>query len=151
MVSITAAPLRFGAGVIRSSRVVPVSFRISAGEVAFTKGTQIGASLGVLNLNRLTEADRLAGENPAAFQRRAAIWQSNCDATEDAFAAINARVDELEAIVARLTAAEELAQVANDNAATAASSVATVTAAVATTFEAVDPTYRGIFENAVEP
>lgn len=151
MVSITAAPLRFDAGVIRSTRVVPVSFRISSGEVTFSKGTQLGAGLGVLNLDRLTMSDMGRDEDQAAFVRRAAIWQSNCDATEDAFAAINARVDELEAIVARLTAAEQLAQTARDEAVAASTTVAAVQSAVATTFEAVDPTYRGIFENAVEP
>lgn len=150
MPNITApAALNYSGGTLRTARMVPARLRYTVGNVTSARDTAVGGSLGDLVLDRLTMADRIPGESEAGFVRRMAIWQSNCEATEEAFAAINARVDELASILARLTAAEALAQTANDNAATAAANVAVVQAAVSDTFEVIDPTYRDIFDGAV--
>lgn len=152
MPNITApAALTYSGGVLRTARLVPARLRYTAGNVTSARDTAVGSSVAVPNLDRLTIADKLPGESEMAFMRRAAIWQSSMGAIEDALGAINARVDELASILARLTAAESLAQTANDNAATAAANVAVVQAAVSDTFEAIDPTYRDIFDGAVAP
>lgn len=146
MASVTPAALTYSGGTLRTLRLVAARLRYTGGSVMSARETETASGLGVLQLDRLTMADMIPGEDPAAFMRRAAIWQSNCEATEDAFAAINARVDELAAILARLTAAEQLAQTANDNAASAAATVATVQTAVAETFTQIDPTYGDGFQ-----
>lgn len=146
---VSGAALRYRGGHIRVARVVPARLRYKGGMVTFAGETSTGAGLGVLNLDRLGFADKLPGEDDMNFMRRAAIWESNSDAIEEAFTAINKRVDELAAILARLTAAEELAQAARDEAMNAAATVSVVQGAVSETFRAIDPTYGGIFDNQV--
>lgn len=152
MPDITApAAFTYSGGMLRTARMVPARFRYTAGNVTSARDTAVGGSLGDLTLDRLTMADRIPGESEAGFMRRVAIWQSNCEATEDAFAAINARVDELAAILARLTAAEALAQTANDNAATAQATATAVQVATQQTFTDIDPVLGDTFETRLEP
>lgn len=73
------------------------------------------------------------------------------EAIEAAFAAVNARVDELSSILARLTTAEQLAQTANDTAIAAQEQVAVVTDAVAETFNDIDPVYRDNLQDRLDP
>jgi hypothetical protein len=82
--------------------------------------------------------------------RLMAIWQAAMTQIEQAFVAVNARVDEV-ALYARLNAVETLAQAANDNATAAVAQVETVTEAVSQTFTEIDPTYGSNFDGRVEP
>lgn len=150
MVSLTPASLTYSGGVLRTTRVVPARFRYTGGTVMSQRETATGSAVAVPNLDRLTMADMIPGEDQMSFMRRAAIWQSSMGAIEAALGAVNARVDELAAILARLTAAEQLAQTANDNAAQAKATVEVVQTAVADTFETIDPTYRDVFEEGVD-
>lgn len=75
-----------------------------------------------------------------------AIWQKAMSAIESAFAAVNARVDEV-ALYARLNAVEQLAQAANDTAVTARVEAASTSAAVQQTFNEIDPVYADFYEN----
>jgi hypothetical protein len=115
------------------------------------RSTALRASVLVPDLDRLTFSDRISGESEMAFMRRAAIWQSTMNAIEAALAAVNERVADLEAVLARLTAAEMLAQTANQNAVEAQESVTVVQAAVSQTFDSIDPVYRDFFDDRLVP
>jgi hypothetical protein len=103
----------------------------------------------VPKLDRLRRFDKLmrGDEVDLRFQL---IWQRTMEGIEAAFEAVNQRVDDLSAILARLTAAEELAQAANDTAVSAVTQVEAVSAAVAETFTEVDPVFGDSYTDRLE-
>lgn len=153
MPDITApAMLAYTGGTLRQWRVVPARVTFTAGAVTSVRDSAVSGAAEVPKLNRIYRlADKLDGESDKQFQRRRLIWQQTMEAIEAAFAAVNQRVDDLAAILARLTAAEQLAQAANDNAISAAAQVEAVSAAVADTFGEVDPVLRDGYTNRVNP
>jgi hypothetical protein len=138
--SITPAPFGYTGGTLRTSRVVPalVTFTTSSIVAGHESPTSTAAVVPVLD--RLTVYDKFPGVGDAEWNRFVAIWQDKCEKIEEAFTAINARVDEV-ALYARLTAVESLAQVANDNAVAAVETAEQVSTAAEQTFAEVDPTY----------
>ena len=150
MPDITApAPLAFSGGTLRQWRVVPARLTYTAGNVMSARDTATG-TVTVPTLNRLYRlADKSSGETDKQFQRRQLIWQQSMEAIEEAFEALAARVDELAGILARLTAAEQLAQAANDTAISAVTQVSAVSTAVEQTFADVDPTFGDAYGERV--
>ena len=145
------APLTYSGGLLRSGRLVPASLTYAAGEVMADRGTPLSAPAVIPILNRLVRMiDKADGESEKQFQRRQQIWQSTMEALENAFRAVNARVDEV-AILARISAVERLAEVANDNAVAAKATAETVAAATSETFAAIDPGYSEQFEERLDP
>lgn len=146
------APLIFAGGALRQWRVVPSRLRYTAGTVTSVRDSDVAGLAEVPNLNRLIRlVDKTDGETDKQFQRRQLIWQQTMEAIEAAFAAVNQRVDDLSAILARLTAAEALAQTANDTAVSAVAQVEMVSTAVAETFTDVDPVFGTGFTDRLDP
>lgn len=144
-----SASLDFYGGVFRDTRVAPASLTFGAGDVTMGSDTQLTAETLIPKLDRLNRiSDKASGETQQQFQRRQLIWQQSMEAIEAAFEAVNSRVDEL-AILARLTRAEGLAEVANDNAIAAQESVSQVTAAVSQTMADIDPIYQDAFDDRI--
>jgi len=139
---VTPAPLAFTAGAVRSFRVAAARLTYTAGNVMSVRDSTTSGLADVPKLDRINRLiDKASGETDAQFQRRQLIWQRTMEAIEAAFAAVNQRVDDLTAILARLTAAEALAQTANDMAVAAVAQVEVVSTAVAETFSDIDPIY----------
>lgn len=151
MADITSpAALSYSGGTLRTSRVAPARLRYSGGTVSGSIETPLTTPATIPSLNRLTQWDRPEGWPEESWQRFMAIWQEMCGAAEDAFVAVNARVDEV-ALYARLNRVEQLAAAANDNASAAQTSVTQVQAAVSQTFAEIDPIYETSFNGRVEP
>lgn len=141
------APLVYSGGALRTFRVAPARLTYTAGNVTSVRGTATG-TVTTPTLNRIYRlADKIDGENDKQFQRRQLIWQQSMEAIEAAFEALTGRVNEVEAILARLTAAEALAQTANDTAVAAVAQVEIVSAAVTETFTAIDPVFGTVYTN----
>jgi uncharacterized protein YukE len=130
--------------------MVPARLRFTAGTVTAARDTPLSEPVVIPVLNRLNRLiDKADGETDKQFQRRQQIWQSTMKAIERAFVAINARVDEV-AILARISAVEQLAEVANDNAVSAKATAETVAVAAEETFATIDPTLADTFNNGLE-
>lgn len=143
--------LVYSAGAIRSNRLKPARLTYATSSITTTRDTPLTTAAQIPTLDRLVRfIDKADGETDQQFQRRQLIWQQTMEAIEAAFAAVNARVDEV-ALYARLSAAELLAQAANDNAAQAQATAATIQAAVSQTFADIDPIYQTNFEGRIEP
>lgn len=143
--------LTYAGGALRSTRLVPAQLRFVAGNVATSQGTGTG-TVTTPALNRLNRIiDKGQNESERDFQRRALIWQQSMEAIEAAFKGLTGRVDEIAAILARLTAAEQLAQTTRDEVMAVQAQVAVVQGAVAETFTQIDPLYGDEFENRVQP
>lgn len=119
-----------------------------AGTVMSERDTPLTAPALIPVLDRLQRYDKLT-QGDAVDARFQTIWQQTVKAIEDAFVAVNARVDEV-AILARVSAAEALAQTANDNAVTAAAAIAVVQTAVAETFTDIDPVLGDTFDDRID-
>ena len=142
--------LAYTGGMLRTFRVVPARLVYTAGNVTSVRDSNVGGVAQVPNLERLRRFDKvMRGEE--IDPRYQLLWQRTMEAIEAAFAAVNQRVDDLSAILARLTAAEQLAQAANDTAITAAAQVEAVAGAVAETFSDIDPIYGDGFNGRYEP
>jgi hypothetical protein len=142
--------LVFGGGALRTFRIAPARLAYTSGSVMSVRDSAVSGMAEVPKLDRLRRFDTLMKGNEVD-QRFQLIWQQTMQAIEAAFAAVNQRVDDLSAILARLSAAEELAQVANDNAVSAVATVAVVQTAVADTFTDIDPVLGSTFNDRVEP
>lgn len=150
MPNITApAALEYSAGAVRSGRIVPTRLRYTAGNVTSSKDTPLTAPAEIPQLNRLQRFDKLVrgDEVDPRFQL---IWQRTMEAIESAFEAVNARVDEV-AILARISAAEQLAQAANDNAVSAQQTATAIQTAAQQTFNDIDPNLAASFGDRLEP
>ena len=144
------AALVYSPGALRVSRIAPARLRFTAGTVMSERDTPLSAPVVIPVLNRLNRLiDKADGETDKQFQRRQQIWQSTMQAIEQAFVAINARVDEV-AILARISAVEQLAEVANDNAVSAKATAETVAVAAEETFATIDPTLADTFNNGLQ-
>lgn len=152
MPDITApASLDYTGGMLRSGRIAPARLTYAAGEVLAGRDTPLTTPADIPVLNRLIRMiDKADGETEKQFKRRQQIWQSTMEAIEEAFRAVNARVDEV-AILARISAVEQLAEAANDNAVLAKASADVVAAAAADTFAAIDPGYADQFLDGLTP
>lgn len=147
----TPATFAYTAGSLRNTRIAPTRLTYSASTSLVTsKDTSTTTAAEIPELDRLTIVDRIPGEDERSFMRRAAIWQSTMQAIEDAFTAINARVDEV-AILARLSAVEAKAEVANDNAVVAKATADNAVIATQETFGEIDPVYRTKFSEIYSP
>ena len=145
------APLIYSGGALRTFRVAPARLIYTAGNVTSVRETTTG-TVTTPTLNRLYRlADKIDGETDKQFQRRQLIWQQSMEVIEEAFAALTSRVDEQAAILARLTAAETLAQAANDTAVAAVAQVEVVSTAVAETFTVIDPVFGTEYVDRVAP
>ena len=148
MPNITApAALSYSGGMLRGERVVPARLVYSGGNVMSERDTPLSTPAVVPVLDRLRRFDKLV-QGETVDVRFQTIWQQTMKAIEDAFVAINARVDEV-AILARISAAEALAQTANDNAVAATAAVEVVQAAALETFTIIDPVLGNEFNDAV--
>lgn len=140
----TPATLTYSGGTLRTSRLVPARLRYTASTtLVSSKDSTASSAVAVPELDRLLSLDRLLNEDGTPTIRFMSIWQSTMLAIEAALEATNAKVDDNSAILARLVAAETLAQAANDNATAAVATAETVKTATAQTFADVDP----VFEN----
>lgn len=148
----TPASFSYTVGSLRTARPVPARFRYTASTtLVSTKDSDTSAAVTIPELDRLLPLDRLLNEDGTPSIRFMSIWQSTMDAIETALEATNAKVDDNSAILARLTAAEELAQAANDNAVEAQATAATIQTATEETFAVIDPIYQTEFNNKVSP
>lgn len=145
-----AASLDYTGGTLRTGRLVPARLRYQSSTITATRDTPLSTAAEIPNLNRLYSAEQLTNPNGTPTHRLMAIWQEAMTQIEQAFVAVNARVDEV-ALYARLNAVETLAQAANDNATAAVAQVETVTEAVSQTFADIDPVYSGSFDMRVKP
>jgi hypothetical protein len=142
--------LTFSGGMLRTARLVPARLRYTAGNVTSARESAVSGLAAVPKLDRLRRFDKLMNGDEVDL-RFQLIWQRTMEGIEAAFEAVNQRVDDLSAILARLTAAEELAQAANDTAVAAVAQVEVVSAAVAETFTEVDPVFGDSFTDRLEP
>lgn len=145
-----AASLDYTGGTLRTSRMVPARMTYTAGNITTASDSPISTAVDIPALNRLYSAEQLTNPNGTPTHRLMALWQEAMTQIEQAFVAVNARVDEV-ALYARLNAVETLAQAANDNATAAVAQVETVTEAVSQTFADIDPVYSGSFDMRVKP
>jgi hypothetical protein len=143
------ASLIYGPGALRSNRVAPARLRYFPGNVMTERDTPTTTPATIPVLDRLQRFDELM-QGEGVHPRFQLIWQRTMQAIEEAFVAINNRVDEV-AILARLTAAEQLAQSANDRAVTAEQRVVVVEQAAVQTFTSIDPTFGDQFQNEIQP
>lgn len=147
----TPALFAYTAGGARDTRPAPVRLVYSASTtLVLTKDSDVSVAVDALDLDRLLPLDRLLNEDGTPSLRFMAIWQTMCDQIESAIAATNAKVDDNTAILARLTAAEALAEAANDNAAAATATATAVQTATAQTFADIDPVYQDSFNERVD-
>lgn len=145
----TAATFAYSGGSIRSTRIKPARLHYRAGDVTTSKSTPLTTAAEIPQLDRLTRYDKLTrGEQ--VDPRFQFIWQQTMEAIESAFEAVNQRVDEV-AILARLSAVEQLAEVANDNAVSAKNTAETVKTATLQTFDVVSPGAGDTFNDALGP
>ena len=129
----------------------PARLTYATSSITTTRDTPLTTAAEIPQLNRLVRfIDKADGETEAQFQRRQLIWQQTMEAIENAFVAVNARVDEV-ALYARLNAVELLAEAANDNATQAQATAATIQTAVSQTFADIDPIYQTNFDGRLEP
>lgn len=140
------ATVNFSGGSFRDTRVKPARLRFTGGRVTTSRDTPLSTQAEIPRLDRLTRWEKPEGFTPQGWERQMAIWQKQCEAIEAAFVAVNARVDEV-AILARLSAVEELAEVANDMATEAVATATQVSAATHATFVEVDPVYGSIYND----
>lgn len=133
----TPALFEYLGGSIRSTRIKPARFRYTASSVTTSKSTPTTTAAEIPQLDRLRRFDKLM-QGDQIDPRFQLIWQRTMEAIESAFEAVNRRVDEV-AIFARLSAAEALAEAANDNAVVAKATVETVKVATQTSFDTVSP------------
>lgn len=145
------APAAFGydGGSIRSTRIKPGMFRFRAStSLVSSKDSVVTADVAIPQLDRLRRFDKLmrGDEVDPRFQ---IIWQRTMEAIEAAFEAVNARVDEV-AILARLSAVEVKAEVANDNAVKAQAEVEIVQQAAGNTFNVSDPTLANQYQEELD-
>lgn len=145
-----AAPLDYAGGTLRTSRIAPARLRYTAGSFLTSSESPVSTAVDIPALNRLYSAEQLTNPSGTPTRRLMALWQEAMTQIEQAFAAVNARVDEV-ALFARLNAVESLAQAANDNATAAVAQVETVSQAVSETFTEIDPVYGGNFSDRLEP
>lgn len=147
----TPATFSYTAGSPRDTRPAAVRFRYTAStSLVSTKDSDTSTSVTVPDLDRLLPLDRLLNEDGTPSLRFMAIWQTMCNEIESALEATNAKVDDNSAILARLTATEELAQAANDNANEAQATAAVVQSATADTLADIDPVYRESFNERID-
>lgn len=132
----TPASFSYTGGSIRSTRIKPARFRYTAGSFVSSKDSSTSGAATVPDLDRLTRFDRLT-EGDQVTARFQFIWQQTMEAIEEAFEAVNQRVDDNSAILARLTAAEAKAEAANDNANAAKVTADAVKVAAKETFDTV--------------
>lgn len=148
----TPATLTYTGGTLRSTRPVKARFRYTASTtLVSSKDSDTSDAVTVPDLDRLLSQDRLLNPDGTPSIRFMAIWQSTMEAIENALEAVNAKVDDNSAILARLTAAETLAQAANDNAVAAQATAETVKAATSETLAIIDPIYQTEFNDRVIP
>lgn len=150
MASLVPASLSYSGGTLRTSRIVPARLTYVGGSAIRTRTSPLSTAAVIPVLDRLTVYDKPAGVGDTEWHRQVAIWQSAMEAIEEAFAAVNARVDEV-ALYARLQAVETLAQAANDNATVAKQTVEQASAAVQETFQQIDPVYADYYESRLLP
>ena len=143
------ASLVYGAGALRCSRIVPARLRYNSGSVMVERETPATDPVATPKLDRLQRFDRLM-QGDSVDPRFQLIWQQTMKAIEDAFVAINNRVDEI-AILARISAAEQLAQTANDRSVVAEQRVAVVEQAAQETFTSIDPVLGDRFQDGIQP
>lgn len=145
----TPASLTYTGGGLRDNRIAPARLTYSTSTITTTRDTPLTTAATIPVLDRLNRFDKLMrGEQ--VDERFQLIWQRTMEAIEDAFTAVNARVDEV-ALYARLNAVEALAEAANDNATTAQTTAAAVQTAVSQTFADIDPIYQTAFDGRLEP
>lgn len=151
MPNITApAAFEYVGGGLRTMRLAPARLRYSASTQLVTSGdTPLSAVAEIPTLDRLTRWEKPQGYSAQDWERQMAIWQKAMGAIEDAFVAVNARVDEV-ALFARLSAVEAKAEVANDNANTALNEAVVVREATRTTFAASDQALQDAFDEELE-
>lgn len=141
------ATLTYSAGLFRDTRIEPARLRYTGSlSLTVTRDSDTSAAVTVPDLDRLLKRDRLLEDDGTPTIRFMAIWQSTMEAIETALAATNAKVDDNTAILARLTAAEELAQAANDNAVVAQTTAANIQTATSDTLAVIDPTFKTEFD-----
>lgn len=141
------ATLTYSTGAFRDTRIEPARFRYTGSlSLTVTRDSDTSAAVTVPELDRLLSLDRLLNEDGTPTLRFMSIWQSTMLAIEAALEATNAKVDDNTAILARLLAAEELAQAANDNAVAAQATVTEVQAATSDTLAVIDPIYKTEFD-----
>lgn len=143
------APLDIAGGALRTSRIAPARLRIVGGDVVTSRDSAVSSAASVPKLDRLRRFDKLI-EGEQVSPRMQLIWQQTMEAIEGAFAAVNQRVDDNSAILARLTAAEALAEAANDNAVAAKATAEAVETATQQTFTQIDPTYGESFNERID-
>lgn len=148
MPNIVPAPFAYSAGSLAAKRLVPALFRFSGNRVLGSKVTPVTEAAATPELDRLRRFDALVKGNQVS-PRFQIIWQQTMEAIEQAFEAVNARVDEV-ALYARLNAVEQLASSANDNANAAQKEVVKVKAATRQAFDAVDPSLGEEFERETQ-
>jgi hypothetical protein len=154
----TPAMLAYSGGTLRQWRVVPARLTYAAGNVTSSKDTATAGLAAVPNL-AVQQRQVAIGEvsiNGKTYSvyvtAQEQLRQQNYrNAIVGAFGATNLRVNDIEAIVARLSAAEQLAQAANDTAIAAVAQVEGVATAVAETFTEIDPVYGDGFNGRYEP
>lgn len=145
----TPATLTYGGGALRSTRIAPALLTYATSSIVTTRDTPLSTAAVIPALDRLVRfIDKSDGETEEQFQRRQLIWQQTMEAIEGAFAAVNARVDEV-ALYARLNAVEALAESANDNATAAQTTANAVSTATRQTFVAIDPIYGDEYDSNV--
>lgn len=142
------ATLSYTGGALRDTRPVPARFSYTASTSLFSsKDSDTSAAITELELDRLFPLDQLLNKDGTPSLRLMSIWQTQCEQIEAAIAAVNAKVDDNTAILARLTAAEALAQAANDNAVVAQTTAAAIQTAASETFGIIDPIYQVDFDD----
>ena len=147
MTSVEPASLTWGGGAIEGTGLRSARLSWGGGSVGTWNESDVSGTAAIPKLDRLNRMlDKADGETEKQFKRRQLIWQRTMEAIEAAFVAVNAKVDDNSAVLARLLAVEQAAQVANDNAQeakqTAQESKETVEAvntATEETFGEVDP------------
>ena len=149
MPSLTPASFGYTGGSFRSTRPSPARLGFAPGSFLTSKDTPISTPAVAPDLDRLVRSlDKADGETDQQFQRRQIIWQQTMEAIEGAFAAVNARVDEV-ALYARLAAVEAKAEAANDNATAAKANIENITVAAQQTFTDIAPNYGDSFDERV--
>lgn len=111
--------LNFGTALTVPPRatVGRLSLHFTGGTVTAGPGTTSASAVVVPTLNRLSQYDQFPGVDAQSWRRFMAVWQELCQSIEAAFQAVNDRDTAQDSVLARLTAAEALANAANDNAA----------------------------------
>lgn len=134
-----AASFAYSGGRIRTTRIDGARFRYSPSTTLISSKDSPTTTLAEIpqldRLQRQTVYFDAQGRPTIQMQLH---FQRMVEAIESAFEAVNARVDEV-AILARLSAVEVKAEVANDNAVAAQATVNNVREATKTTLNTVSP------------